>query len=132
MATRRFLTMLALYGAAIAVPVAAQAPGLAMLNELERGAWQLRDRDGGATRSICLGDALQLVQLQHSGRTCSRYVIEDTPSSVTVHYSCPGAGYGHTTIRRETNRLVQVMTQGVSGGAPFSTSYEVRRTGACN
>lgn len=132
MATKRFWLTIAVTASALAVPVAAQAPGLAMLGQLERGLWQLRDREGGTPRTICLGDARQLLQPQHSGLQCPRYVIEDTASSVTVHYSCAGAGHGHTTIRRETNRLVQVDTQGVAGGAPFSIAYEARRVGACS
>lgn len=113
-------------------PVAAEAPGLAMLNELERGLWQLRDREGERpTQTICLGDARQMLQPRHAGLQCPRYVIEDSASSVTVHYSCPGAGHGRTTIRRETNRLVQVDTQGIVAGTPFSIALEGRRMGPC-
>src|SRR3546814_4279869 len=53
----------------------------------------------------------RMIQVYHPGATCSRSVIEDTPSSVTVHYTCPGAGHGRTTIRSETNRLVQIDTR---------------------
>jgi hypothetical protein len=112
-------------------PVAAQAPGLTMLGELERGSWQVRDRADGATRAVCLGDPRQLLQLRHPRGDCSRYVITDTAAEVTVHYTCPGAGHGRTTIRRETNRLVQIDTQGIVGGAPFSDAYEARRMGPC-
>lgn len=128
-------SMWAMGGAAIllaAVPVAAQAPELAMLAQLERGEWQIRDREGGApARAICLGDARVLLQLQHPRGECSRYVISDSANEVTVHYTCAGAGHGRTSIRRETNRLVQIDTQGIAGGAPFSIAYEARRTGAC-
>jgi hypothetical protein len=112
-------------------PVAAQAPGLAMLGDLEPGQWQVRDRAGGAVRSVCLGDPRQLLQLRHPRGDCSRYVISDTASEVTVHYTCPSAGNGRTTIRRETNRLVQIETQGLVNGAPFSDTYEARRVGPC-
>jgi hypothetical protein len=124
---------LALAAAAVMMvaPVAAQAPGLAMLAELERGSWQVRDRAGGASRAICLGDAGQLLQLRHPRGGCSRYVISDSAAEVTVHYTCPGAGHGRTTIRRETNRLIQIDTQGISAGAPFSDAYEARRMGPC-
>jgi hypothetical protein len=116
---------------ALVAPVAAQAPGLAMLGELERGSWQVRDRSDGSSRAICLGDPAQLLQLRHPRGGCSRYVISDTAGEVTVHYTCPGAGHGRTTIRRETNRLVQIDTQGLVSGAPFSDAFEARRTGPC-
>ena len=116
--------------ASVAVP--AQAPALAMLDTLEKGRWELRERSGEAMlRSFCLGDARSLIQLQHARGGCSRYVIADGDAEVTVHYTCPGAGHGRTTIRRETNRLVQIDTQGIAGGAPFSHAYEARRSGGC-
>ncbi|NJS14671.1 MAG: hypothetical protein HC788_08805 [Sphingopyxis sp.] len=116
----------------VTVAAPAQAPSLAMLDTLEKGSWELRERSGGSVvRSFCLGDARAFIQLQHSRGGCSRYVIEDGGAEVTVHYTCPGAGHGRTTIRRETNRLVQIDTQGISGSAPFSFAYEARRTGGC-
>ena len=127
---RYSLLALGLAGAATAVP--AQAPSLAMLDRLEMGSWQLRDRGKDAVvRTVCVGDARRMIQVYHPGATCSRYVIEDTPNSVTVHYTCPGAGHGRTTIRSETNRLVQIDTQGIAEGRPFSQAIEARRTGGC-
>ncbi|MEQ1509970.1 MAG: hypothetical protein ABL909_06145 [Sphingopyxis sp.] len=118
---------------AMGVPAIAQAPSLTMLAQLEQGQWQLVDRDGMVpSRSICLGDARQLIQLRHEGQQCTRFVVEDSPQSVTVSYSCAGTGNGRTTIRRETNRLVQVETQGVFRGSPFSMVFEARRTGVCH
>ena len=124
------LMALGLAGAATAVP--AQAPSLAMLDRLEKGSWQLRERGKDAVvQTVCVGDARRMIQVYHPGATCSRYVIEDTPNSVTVHYTCPGAGHGRTTIRSETNRLVQIDTQGIAEGRPFSQAIEARRTGGC-
>lgn len=124
------LIMCALAGAS-AVP--AQAPSLAMLDRLEKGSWQLRERggQGAVLQTVCLGDARRMIQIQHPRSNCSRYVIEDTPNSVTVHYTCPGAGHGRTTIRSETNRLVQIDTQGIAEGRPFSQAIEARRIGGC-
>lgn len=116
--------------AASAVP--AQAPSLAMLDRLEKGSWQLRERGQDAVlQTICVGDARRMIQIEHPRSTCSRYIIEDTPNSVTVHYTCPGAGHGRTSIRSETNRLVQIDTQGIAEGKPFSQAIEARRTGDC-
>lgn len=115
---------------ASAVP--AQAPSLAMLDRLEKGSWQLRERGkDGVLQTICVGDARRLIQVYHPRASCSRYVIEDTPNAVTVHYTCPGAGHGRTSIRSETNRLVQIDTQGIAEGKPFSQAIEARRTGGC-
>lgn len=123
------LAALALAGAG-AVP--AQTPSLAMLDALEKGSWQLRERGkDNVLQTICVGDARRMIQIEHPRATCSRYIIEDTPKSVTVHYTCPGAGHGRTSIRNETNRLVQIDTQGIADGKPFSQSIEARRTGPC-
>ena len=123
------LTACALAGAT-AVP--AQAPSLAMLDRLEKGSWQLRERGKDAVlQTICVGDARRMIQIYHPRASCSRYIIEDAPNSVTVHYTCPGAGHGCTNIRSETNRLVQIDTQGIADGKPFSQAIEARRTGGC-
>lgn len=123
---------LAVCALAGATAVPAQAPSLAMLDRLEKGSWQLRERGQDAVlQTFCVGDARRMIQIQHPRATCSRYVIEDTPNSVTVHYTCPGAGHGRTTIRSETNRLVQIDTQGIAEGKPFSQAIEARRTGGC-
>lgn len=115
-----------------ATTVPAQAPSLAMLDRLEKGSWQLRERGQTAVlQTICVGDARRMIQIYHPRATCSRYIIEDTPGSVTVHYTCPGAGHGRTSIRSETNRLVQIDTQGIADGKPFSQAIEARRAGAC-
>ena len=103
-----------------------------MLDRLEKGSWQLRERGKDAVlQTVCLGDPRRMIQIHHPRATCSRYVIEDTPNSVTVHYTCPGAGHGRTTIRSETNRLVQIDTQGIAEGKPFSQAIEARRVGGC-
>ncbi len=58
-------------------------------------------------------------------------MVEDAPGRVTVQYTCRGNGYGRTSIRRESETLVQIEGQGVAGGAPFQFRAEARRTGAC-
>lgn len=117
---------------ALAIPVAAQSPGLAMLDRLEAGQWLLTTRNGASPpRSLCLGDPRQLLQVQHEGARCSRFTVTDEERVVVVSYDCGAAGSGHTTVRMETGRLVQVETQGVLRGSPFSLAYEGRRTGVC-
>lgn len=111
--------------------LAAQADALAMLTKLQRGQWTVTSRDGGPSRTICLGDPAQLIQLRHSGSACSRFVVEDSADKVAVQYTCRGNGYGRTSIRKETPTLLQIESQGIAGGLPFQFKAEARRTGAC-
>lgn len=123
--------ILLLAGAGIGTALAAQGNALAMLRGLQRGQWAVVSRDGGPSRTICLGDTAQLIQLQHAGSSCSRFVVEDAPDKVTVQYTCKRNGYGRTSIRKETGTLVQIESQGIAGGLPFQFKAEARRTGAC-
>ncbi len=116
---------------AAALPAVAQAPELAMLDTLERGSWDLRVRSTGAISQICVRTGREFIQLRHRQTGCSRFVVEDEPGEVTVQYTCRGAGYGRTTIRRESAGLVQIRSQGIHSGTPFSIEGEARRTGDC-
>jgi len=115
----------------LVVPASARAPELAMLNGLQDGRWELRMRDDGSRSHVCLRSGRELIQIRHSQLTCKRFVVNDGPSEVTVQYTCPGHGYGNTTIRRETAQLVQINSQGIEGGAPFHFNAEARRVGGC-
>ena len=113
-----------------AAPV--RAPELAVLTRIETGQWQLKEPGATAVaRSVCAADPAVLLQLGHSGAQCSRFVIADAPDIATIHYTCPGAGHGRTTITMETPRLLRIQTQGIAGGAPFDLDYEGRRIGPC-
>lgn len=112
-------------------PVSAQAPELAMLDSLDRGAWELRLRSGGEQSRICLRSGRELIQIRHRQPGCDRFVVQDDANEVTVQYTCRGNGYGRTTIRREGSGLVQVSSRGIHGGTPFSLAGEARHVGAC-
>jgi hypothetical protein len=127
----RIAVIVAGFLAAFSVPAIGQGPALAMLNGLEAGRWELRMRDDGSVQRICLPDARGLIQLRHPADACERLVVTDAASEVTVQYTCRGRGYGRTHIRRETNRLVQIDTQGIADGLPFAFSAEARRVGEC-
>jgi hypothetical protein len=115
---------------AAAVPVAGAGPALAML--LESGRWELRPREGrGAVEQLCIADARRFIQLRHPAAHCDRLVVSDGPSEVTVQYTCPGRGYGRTSIRYETGRLMQLRSQGIVDGLPFDFAAEGRRVGEC-
>ncbi len=131
-------TLLPKYAAATAglflaaFPVAAQAPSLAMLDRLEPGLWEVRERgDTGAGDRLCIRDGRSFIQMRHPGPNCARTVVEDGASAVRVHYTCTGRGYGHTAIRYESRQLVQLQSQGIASGMPFSFSAEGRRIGSC-
>jgi hypothetical protein len=110
----------------------ANAPALQALRGVERGQWELRERGAaGATKKVCVADPISLIQVRHGATACSRFVIDNQAKRATVHYTCPGAGHGRTTIRVESPTLIHIESQGIASNAPFNLSYEARRTGAC-
>ena len=116
---------------AVAAPVFAFAvPGPESLAQLEHGRWQLRDATG-EPRWICLRGPTAFVQLEHDGTDCEQEVVASDKAGATVQYSCPGRGYGRTSIRVETPRLVRIDTQGLADGRPFSYRAEARKVGTC-
>jgi hypothetical protein len=128
----KFLSVLTMIMASPVLSQPVAAPTLVALSGLESGQWQLRAAEASETRSICVADPSVMLQPRHSGSSCSKTVITNDAKLTTVHYSCPGAGYGRTTLRVETSRLVQIDSQGIADNAPFLIHYEARRTGSCN
>lgn len=136
LASRFSHVLLALPAATLAFAASAQpaaAPPLPALAGLEQGMWTLKPAAGGRgdARQLCLGDRAQLLQVQHQGTSCARYVIANDPANLTVSYSCPGGSSGQTQIKVETRRLIQLHTQGIDRGAPFDYALEGRLTGIC-
>lgn len=128
---RRAARRAILVGALLAVPAAAQAPALPLLDGLEAGRWTLRDRDDpAASRSICLAGGRDLLALDRPAG-CRTSIVRSGARELAVHDSCGAAGHRDLVIRGETARLVQIELQGIRRGAPFSTAYEGRRVGAC-
>jgi len=106
--------------------------GLAALAQLERGRWLVRDLDADVDRqSLCVGDPVLLAQIEHRGPPCAREIIESGPTGGTIRYTCRGRGFGHSTLRVETPRLVKIHTQGINGARPFAFRAEARRIGDC-
>lgn len=104
---------------------------LVALNAIEHGQWQLREADGGTSR-LCVTNPATLLQLHHPGAQCTQVVVENSRDVATIHYTCPGRGYGRTTVSVETSKLVRIDTQGIADGAPFASELEGRKVGACN
>lgn len=117
---------------AFAAPASGGGQSLTMLDELDSGRWEVRLRDGGSVpERMCVDSGRRFIQLRHQAENCERFVVQDGASDVTVQYTCRGRGYGRTHIRRETNRLVQIDSQGISQGLPFEFTAEARRVGDC-
>lgn len=129
----RASTMALCFGTALfAVCGSAQEPVLAMLDRLEPGLWAIVPQGSTTAKvRICIDNGRKLIQIRHSGQACRQFVIEDSPSTATVQYTCPANGYGHTRLRFENTRLAQVETQGIESGLPFNFSAEARRVGPC-
>lgn len=115
----------------LAVPGHAEESGLAMLGRLTKGEWTIKQRGSSPDRKICVKSGAEFVQLMHRESGCNQFVVEDGAARVTVQYTCPGNGYGRTSIRRETAVLVQLESQGIHDGMPFQLIAEARRTGSC-
>jgi hypothetical protein len=130
-AMRSFAAFAGILAGSVLAPAAAQAPELAMLDGLQEGGWDVRIRGEDGSNRVCLRSGRELIQIRHRAERCSRIVVEDKASEVTVQYSCPGKGYGRTTIRKETPQLVQINSQGIEKGLPFHFNAEARRAGAC-
>jgi len=127
----RALGLVALAVSLVGVPVAAQSGELAMLASLNKGGWNLRIRDDGSQQRLCVRDGQEFIQLRHKQAGCSRFIVQDNADEVVVQYTCRGNGYGRTSIRREGPGLVQIQSQGIYDGAPFSISGEARHNGSC-
>lgn len=124
------LPVAALSLAAVSAP--AQAPELAMLDKLQPGLWNLKERGSADTSDkLCVRDARKLLQLRHRELQCSRFVVSDEPDEVTVTYRCPGGGSGRTTIKYEGRGLIQIDSQGIAQNSPFAFALEARYAGSC-
>ena len=122
-----------LLAAGAAAPLFALATAkLEAFGQLEPGRWQIRDLDADTDRqSLCLGDPILLAQVEHQGPPCEPEIIDSGPKGGTVRYTCRGRGFGHSTLRVETPRLVKIRTQGINGAQPFDFRAEARRIGDC-
>lgn len=124
------LPLVALGLASVSAP--AQAPELAILEKLQPGLWNLKERGTADTADkLCVRDLRKLLQLRHRDAQCNRYVVSDTPEELTVTYRCPGGGSGRTTIKYEGRGLIQIESQGIAENSPFAFSKEGRYAGAC-
>jgi hypothetical protein len=124
--------MLGLTTAVILSGAAMAASPVFSLKTLEKGAWTLRDKDHDmkTVGRICLGNAEALVHARHRGKSCDIRQLRADGRIASFRYSCNGVS-GNTSIRRETDRLVQIRSQGLDHNEPFAFDYEARQTGPC-
>lgn len=126
----RIILLAGLAGGAIAA--ADPKPSLQALGMIEPGQWTLQETGPKGTKiALCLGDTGMLLQLRHPKVHCDRFTVENAPMMATVHYQCPGAGEGHTTVRITSGQAIRVETQGIADSAPFDMTYDGRRVGPC-
>ena len=123
------LTLAAAAGIGLLGLVAAAAPPSA-LGQTEGGLWEIA-RSGTQPVRQCVANPLALAQFEHRGSTCKRDVIRDAGSAATIHYTCTGGGFGHSTITVLTPRSLRVETQGIAANAPFKYTFQARRVGNC-
>lgn len=125
---------IAAFAAAIAVPVMTPVSAQGQqstLSALSPGEWSIKARGGRELRKVCVRNGQELIKIRHARSNCTTRVLRDNGKTTTIRYTCPGNGYGETTITRETGRLVQIRSQGIEGGSPFDFSAEARRIGSC-
>jgi hypothetical protein len=127
----------ALFALIAAASVAAALPQLKPINAMsavQPGLWTIHalDRGEADVPAFCVSDTTRLLQFRHPGQTCSRFVIADTPHVATIQYSCPGAGWGRTSVRVISPEQLRLDTQGIADNAPFALAAEARRVGDCS
>jgi hypothetical protein len=126
-----FLSLAVLLGAAAG---AQQTQRVNAMTGVQPGLWSIHALDKGEpdVPPICIADPARLLQFRHPGATCSRYVIADTSRIATIQYSCPGAGWGRTSVRVISPSMLRLDTQGIADNLPFALAAEARRLGDCN
>ncbi|HET9811678.1 MAG TPA: DUF3617 family protein [Sphingomicrobium sp.] len=106
------------------------AAGPSALSRVSGGLWQI-DREGAAPAKLCIANPAALAQLEHRGAACKRAVVRDGAMETTIHYTCAGGGFGHSTITVLTPRSLRIQTQGIARDAPFNYTFQARRLGDC-
>lgn len=111
----------------------AVAAGVTPIAGLHAGRWEVHEIGvRGAAKSLCVADPSAFLQWRHWQMACARFPLRSDGRSMTVQYTCPGAGHGMTTIMVEDQQIVRIQTQGIAGGQPFDLDLEARRTGSCS
>lgn len=102
----------------------------AALSSIPGGLWEVT-RTGAEPVRLCVADPVTLAQFEHRDSSCTRDVVRDAGTGATIHYTCTGGGFGHSSVKVITPRSLRVETQGISGNAPFKYVLQARRVGNC-
>lgn len=126
------LAAVALFGAGPAASAGGDDSPKAIAR-LEPGLWELKSAEDSPAdvRRLCVSDLRMLLQPLHEAPLCRHFLADDAADHVTITYDCAARGQGHTSLRVETPRLVQIDSQGVANGAPFARRLEGRRVASC-
>jgi hypothetical protein len=126
------LALVAAIAAIAAVPALALRENVTALTALERGRWLVHSAaQRPLARSICLGDPALLFQLEHGPTGCVQELVAADGRGGIVQYSCQGRGYGRTSVRVETSKVVTIDTQGLIDGRPFAYRATARKVSDC-
>ncbi len=110
----------------------AHAPTLRAMQGVAPGRWLFRMvGDVRPPRENCVVDPAVFLRMRLRAAECSRFVIDDSVDSLTVHYTCPGTGHVRTVLRADTPRSLRIDSEGMVNGMPFSDAMTVRRVGEC-
>lgn len=126
----RWLFVPILGAAVAAATTAAQRP--AALAQAAPGLWEISGYPGAkAPARECFGNVAVFAQYEHRRLNCSESLVSDHPPSSVIQYSCPGGGFGRTTVTMITPRSLRIETQGISDNLPFNYVLQARRVGDC-
>jgi hypothetical protein len=128
----RYLHASILGAAALAAAAVVAAPRPVALAQAAPGVWEISGYPGAkAPVRECFGNLALLAQYEHRRENCSSSVVSDHAPSSVIQYSCPGGGFGRTTVTMITPRSLRIETQGISDNLPFNYTLQARRVGDC-
>ena len=105
-------------------------PSPAALSNVAGGLWEV-SRAGKPAVQLCVATPVSLAQFEHGQKACEQRIVRDSGTAATVHYTCEGDGFGHSSITVVTDRSLRIETQGISSNAPFKYVLQARRVGDC-
>ena len=106
--------------------------GPAAFAQAAPGMWEISGYPGAkAPARECIGNLALLAQYEHRRQNCSSSVVSAHAPSSVIQYSCPGGGFGRTTVTMITPRSLRIETQGIANNLPFNYTLQARRIGDC-
>ena len=128
----RAVTAFILAAGALAGAAVWASPRPAALVQASPGLWEIYRIPGMRDMAReCLGDVAVLAQYEHRRQRCTSSIVTNGPISTVIQYSCPGGGFGRSTLTMITPRSLRIETQGISDNLPFNYVLQARRVGDC-